>query len=282
MPRAKRISSRRTAGQPVLEPVHVQISRGRGAPEEHVTDLAAYHHAQAQETETRASTRPPRVGTAPTCSRSRRYERGEDELPARRGALRERRLPDAASEYERTATLSVPRQRREAGYAALLAYTSTKNSSAAASVRVASPRDRQRAEFADTYSCTLRRPGANRRREKLFALGEFGRARDVAERSSRVRPRRCRCSERRGRRGALGVSISQIFAPPRRPTCAGLRSRRRSQRGEITERIACRSTSRESRRAPRASRRCRRALPAVARARRRLGAPTPEYDAGAA
>ena len=89
-----------------------------------VTDLAAYHHSQAQKTHDAASTRPPRAGTGLTCSRSptTRTPRETNFLLAE--VLYESgNYRDAAVEYERTAyAYPFHAHAGEAGYAALLAY----------------------------------------------------------------------------------------------------------------------------------------------------------------
>ena len=148
-----------------------------------VTDLAAYHHAEAQKTqearEYAAAARWYRtyLQSFPDDAQAPKTNFLLAEVLFESGNFR-----DAAFEYERTAyAYPFHDSGGEAGYAALLAYTKHE----------AELRGNERAEwhrrsidsslrFAESYSAhaqaaTVQTDAA----EKLFALGEFGRARDV-------------------------------------------------------------------------------------------------------
>ena len=149
-----------------------------------VTDLAAYHHAQAQTThdadEYAAAARWYRtyLQSFPDDANAR-----ADELPARRGALRERQLPRRAlpsTSEPPTPTRSTTRPARPATRRCSRTR-STKRSCAARARAEWHRRGIDSAlKFAETYPAhaqagTVQTDAA----EKLFALGEFGRARDV-------------------------------------------------------------------------------------------------------
>ena len=148
-----------------------------------VTDLAAYHHAEAQKTQAASE-----YAAAARWYRTYLQSFPDDVQAAKTNFLLAEVLfesgnfRDAAFEYERTAyAYPFHDSGGEAGYAALLAY----------SKHEAELRGNERAEwhrrsidsslrFAESYSAhaqaaTVQTDAA----EKLFALGEFGRARDV-------------------------------------------------------------------------------------------------------
>ena len=148
-----------------------------------VTDLAAYHHAEAQKTHEARE-----YAAAARWYRTYLQSFPDDAQAAKTNFLLAEVLfesgnfRDAAFEYERTAyAYPFHDSGGEAGYAALLAYTKHE----------AELRGNERAEwhrrsidsslrFAESYSAhaqaaTVQTDAA----EKLFALGEFGRARDV-------------------------------------------------------------------------------------------------------
>ncbi len=148
-----------------------------------VTDLAAYHHAEAQKTQAARE-----YAAAARWYRTYLQSFPDDAQAAKTNFLLAEVLfesgnfRDAAFEYERTAyAYPFHDSGGEAGYAALLAYTKHE----------AELRGNERAEwhrrsidsslrFAESYSAhaqaaTVQTDAA----EKLFALGEFGRARDV-------------------------------------------------------------------------------------------------------
>ena len=150
-----------------------------------VTDLAAYHHAEAQKThdarEYAAAARWYRTYLAVV---PRRRERRADEFPARRGAVRERQLPRRGVRVRAHGVrLSVPRR--------TAARRATRRCSRTRSTRSeldGAPRAEwhrrgidSALKFADDVSRRTRRPRTVQTdaAEKLFALGEFARARDV-------------------------------------------------------------------------------------------------------
>ena len=126
-----------------------------------VTDLAAYHHAQAQTTHDAARVRgrralvPHVLAVVP-----RRRERRADELPARRGALRERRLPRRRVRVRAHGLrLSVPRQSRRGRLrGAARVREARRGAHAARARRVAPARHRQRAEVRRHRIPRTRRP----------------------------------------------------------------------------------------------------------------------------
>jgi cellulose synthase operon protein C len=148
-----------------------------------VTDLAAYHHAEAQKTN-----EPREYAAAARWYRTYLQSFPEDANAAQTNFLLAEVLfesgnfRDAASEYERTA-YAYPFHDKggEAGYAALLAYAKHEEE-----LRGGGRADWHRRSidsslrFAESYpshvqAATVQTDAA----EKLFALGEFGRARDV-------------------------------------------------------------------------------------------------------
>jgi TolA-binding protein len=148
-----------------------------------VTDLAAYHHAEAQKTR----------DSREYAAAARWYRAYLQSFPDDAGAAQTNFLlaevlfesgdfRAAAAEYERTAyAYPFHDSGGEAGYAALLAYSKHEEEL----------RGSQRAEwhrraidsalkFAETYSTHMQAASVQTdAAEKLFALGEFGRARDV-------------------------------------------------------------------------------------------------------
>jgi TolA-binding protein len=148
-----------------------------------VTDLAAYHHAEAQKTR----------DSRESAAAARWYRAYLQSFPDDAGAAQTNFLlaevlfesgdfRAAAAEYERTAyAYPFHDSGGEAGYAALLAYSKHEEEL----------RGSQRAEwhrraidsalkFAETYSTHMQAASVQTdAAEKLFALGEFGRARDV-------------------------------------------------------------------------------------------------------
>jgi TolA-binding protein len=148
-----------------------------------VTDLAAYHHAQAQTThdanEYAAAARWYRtyLQSFPDDANAAQTNFLLAEVLYESGNFR-----DAAFEYERTAyAYPFHDTAGEAGYAALLAYAKHEVELTGAPRAEWHRRGIDSAlKFADTYSAhaqagTVQTDAA----EKLFALGEFGRARDV-------------------------------------------------------------------------------------------------------
>jgi tetratricopeptide (TPR) repeat protein len=148
-----------------------------------VTDLAAYHHAQAQETrdarEYAAAARWYRtyLQSFPDDANAPQTNFLLAEVLYESGDFRA-----ATTEYERTAyAYPFHDNAGEAGYAALLAYAKHEDE-LAGTARAAWHRQGidSALKFAETYSAhaqagTVQTDAA----EKLFALGEFGRARDV-------------------------------------------------------------------------------------------------------
>jgi cellulose synthase operon protein C len=148
-----------------------------------VTDLAAYHHAEAQKTK-----EPREYAAAARWYRTYLQSFPEDANAAQTNFLLAEVLfesgnfRDAASEYERTAyAYSFHGKGGEAGYAALLSYAKHEEE-----LRGSERADWHRRgidsslRFAEAYpshveAATVQTDAA----EKLFALGEFGRARDV-------------------------------------------------------------------------------------------------------
>ena len=148
-----------------------------------VTDLAAYHHAQAQTTH-----EPREYAAAARWYRTYLQSFPDDANAAQTNFLLAEVLyesgsfRDAASEYERTAyAYPFHDTAGEAGYAALLAYAKHEEELTGAPRAEWHRRGIDSAlKFADTYPAhaqagTVQTDAA----EKLFALGEFGRARDV-------------------------------------------------------------------------------------------------------
>ena len=148
-----------------------------------VTDLAAYHHAEAQKTQAaREYAAAARWYRTYLQSFPDDAQRREDELPARRGAVRERQLPRRGVRVRAHGLrLPVPRQRRRSRLRrAAGVYEARSRAARQRARRVAPSQHRQRLRFAESYSAhaqaaTVQTDAA----EKLFALGEFGRARDV-------------------------------------------------------------------------------------------------------
>jgi cellulose synthase operon protein C len=148
-----------------------------------VTDLAAYHHAEAQKTKESRE-----YAAAARWYRTYLQSFPDDANAAQTNFLLAEVLfesgnfRDAASEYERTAyAYPYHDSGGEAGYAALLAYAKHEDE-----LRGSERADWHRRaidsslRFAETYpahaqAATVQTDAA----EKLFALGEFGRARDV-------------------------------------------------------------------------------------------------------
>ena len=188
-----------------------------------VTDLAAYHHAEAQKTkETRASTRRPRVGTAPICNRSRttRTPRQTNFLLAE-VLFESGNFRDAAARVRAHGLrLSVPRQRRRGRLCGAARVREARGRAA---------RQRQRADwhrrgidsslrFAEAYpSHEQAAPVQTDAAEKLFALGEFApRARRRPARGrAHAAGRADACSARRGRSSRTRSSISRTSPRPR-------------------------------------------------------------------
>jgi tetratricopeptide (TPR) repeat protein len=158
-----------------------------------VTDLAAYHHAQAQATrdadEYAAAARWYRtyLQSFPDDANAAQTNFLLAEVLYESGNFR-----DAAAEYERTAyAYTFHDTAGEAGYAALLAYAKHEEELTGASRAEWHRRGIDSAlKFAETYpahaqASTVQTDAA----EKLFALGEFGRARDVGRQvAARVPP----------------------------------------------------------------------------------------------
>jgi tetratricopeptide (TPR) repeat protein len=158
-----------------------------------VTDLAAYHHAQAQATrdadEYAAAARWYRtyLQSFPDDANAGATNFLLAEVLYESGSFR-----DAASEYERTAyAYPFHDKAGEAGYAALLAYAKHEEQLGGAARAEWHRRGIDSAlKFADTYP---KHPQAGSVQtdaaEKLFALGEFGSARDVGRQvATRVPP----------------------------------------------------------------------------------------------
>ena len=210
-----------------------------------VTDLAAYHHAQAQST-----------GDAREYAAAARWYRAYlQSFPDDAGAPHTNFLlaevlfesgafRDAATEYERTAyAYPFHDNGGEAGYAALLSYAKheeeLRGSARAEWHRLSID---SALKFADTYSAhaqaaTVQTDAA----EKLFALGEFSRARDVG----RAVAARVPAVEPRLQRTAWTVVAHSEFdlqdfaaAETAYVQLAGLVPGDDPQRSEITERIA--------------------------------------------
>ncbi len=158
-----------------------------------VTDLAAYHHAQAQATrdadEYAAAARWYRtyLQSFPDDANAAQTNFLLAEVLYESGNFR-----DAAAEYERTAyAYTFHDTAGEAGYAALLAYAKHEEELTGASRAEWHLRGINSAlKFAETYpahaqASTVQTDAA----EKLFALGEFGRARDIGRQvAARVPP----------------------------------------------------------------------------------------------
>jgi TolA-binding protein len=210
-----------------------------------VTDLAAYHHAEAQKTgdadEYTAAARWYRayLQSFPDDANAPRTNFLLAEVLYESGSFR-----DAAAEYERTAyAYPFHDNAGEAGYAALLAYAKHEEE-LRGSARAAWHRQGidSALKFAETYSAhpqagTVQTDAA----EKLFALGEFGLARDVGRRVvARVPP-----VEPALQRTAWTVVAHSEFdlqdyaaAETAYVQLLGLVPVVDPQRGEITERIA--------------------------------------------
>ncbi|HEX6999201.1 MAG TPA: tetratricopeptide repeat protein [Gammaproteobacteria bacterium] len=149
-----------------------------------VTDLAAYHHAEAQ-----ASHDPAEYVAAARWYRSYLQSFPDDQDAPRTHFLLSEVLyesgayRDAALEYERTAYgYPFHEHAAEAGYAALLAYAKHEESLAGAA-RAAWHRQgiESALRFVATYPAHEQAAAVQTdAAEKLFALGEFARARDVA------------------------------------------------------------------------------------------------------
>jgi TolA-binding protein len=148
-----------------------------------VTDLAAYHHAEAQNTK-----EPREYAAAARWYRTYLQSFPDDANAAQTNFLLAEVLfesgnfRDAAGEYERTA-YAYPFHDKggEAGYAALLAYSKHEDE-----LRGSDKADWHRRgidsslRFAEAYSSHAQAgPVQTDAAEKLFALAEFGRARDV-------------------------------------------------------------------------------------------------------
>jgi TolA-binding protein len=210
-----------------------------------VTDLAAYHHAEAQKTHDARE-----YASAARWYRSYLQSFPDDANAAHTNFLLAEVLyesgnfRDAASEYERTAyAYPFHDNAGEAGYAALLAYAKHEETLTGAP-RVEWHRKAidSALKFADTYPAheqagTVQTDAA----EKLFALGEFALARDVGRQVvARVPP-----VEPKLQRTAWTVVAHSEFdlqdfaaAETAYVQLAGLMPAVDPQRGEITERIA--------------------------------------------
>ena len=259
-----------------------------------VTDLAAYHHAEgAEDARSLASTRPPRAGTERICSRSPTTRTPPQtnfllaEVLYESGSFR-----DAASRVRAHGVrLSVPRQRRRGRLRGAARVREARRGAARQRARrVAPARHRQRAEVRREVSRRTCRPATVQTdaAEKLFALGEFARARDVGRqvvaRTPPVEPRAA--AHGVDRRRALGVRS------------AGFRGRRDGLRAAGGIRAGRRPAARRDHRAHRvvdlqagragAHRRASSTLPSTTSCASAQAAPsspvraTAEYDAGAA
>jgi TolA-binding protein len=210
-----------------------------------VTDLAAYHHAEAQKS------REPAEYTAA----ARWYRTYLQSFPDDAGAPETNFLlsevlyesgnfRDAAAEYERTAyAYPFHEKGSEAGYAALLAYANHEDE-----LRGAAQAEWHRQgidsalRFADAYSGDSRAAAVQTdAAEKLFALGEFARARDVG----RAVVARAPAPEPKLQRTAWTVVAHSEFdladfaaAETAYVQLAGYVPGDDPERGEITERIA--------------------------------------------
>jgi TolA-binding protein len=210
-----------------------------------VTDLAAYHHAEAQKTrdadEYAAAARWYRsyLQSFPDDANAPRTNFLLAEVLYESGNFR-----DAANEYERTAyAYPFHDNAGEAGYAALLAYAKHEDELRGSARAEWHRRGVDSAlKFADTYSAhpqagTVQTDAA----EKLFALGEFGLARDVGRKVvARVPP-----VEPALQRTAWTVVAHSEFdlqeyasAETAYVQLLGVVPVADPQRGEITERIA--------------------------------------------
>lgn len=149
-----------------------------------LTDLAAYHHAEAQ-----ASRSPAEYGEAARWYRTYLESFPDDEGAARTNFLLAEVLFEsgdfarAATEYERTAyAYPFHESSSEAGYAALVAYTEHESTlGGAAAVAWHRQGIESALRFSSTYPEHEQAPVVRTdAAEQLFALGEFTRARDVA------------------------------------------------------------------------------------------------------
>ena len=212
-----------------------------------VTDLAAYHHAEAQKTkESREYAAAARWYRTYLAIVPRRRERRADELPARRGALRERQFPRCRGRV-RAHGVRVPVPRQAAAKPATRRCSRTrsmKKSCAAASgptgtvaastAACGSPKRYP----AHAQAATVQTDAA----EKLFALGEFARARDVGR---QVVARTPAVEAPLQRTAWTVVAHSEFDLAGLRGCRDGVRAagrvragRRSASDGEITERIA--------------------------------------------
>jgi TolA-binding protein len=210
-----------------------------------VTDLAAYHHAEAQKTRDARE-----YASAARWYRTYLQSFPDDANAAQTNFLLAEVLyesgsfRDAAFEYERTAyAYPFHDNAGEAGYAALLAYAKHEDE------LTGTPRAEwhRRAidsalKFAETYPTHVQAAGVQTdAAEKLFALGEFGRARDVGQQVvARVPP-----VEPELQRTAWTVIAHSEFdlhdfaaAETAYVQLLGVTPVVDPQRGEITERIA--------------------------------------------
>ena len=176
---------------------------------------------------TLASTRPPRAGTERTCSRS-----PTTRTPPRRTSCSPRCFTRAAASATRRSSTSAPRTLTPStttparpGYAALLAYAKHEEELSG------SPRAEwhRRAidsalKFAETYPAHVQAASVQTdAAEKLFALGEFGRARDVGRQVV------ARIAARRAHAAAHGLDRHRSL----RVRSAGFRGRRDGLRAAI-------------------------------------------------
>jgi TolA-binding protein len=149
-----------------------------------VTDLAAYHHAEAQKTHSA-----PEYTAAARWYRTYLQSFPDDANAAETNFLLAEVLfesgnfGDAAAEYERTAyAYPFHEKGAEAGYAALLAYSSHESElRGSAQTQWHAQGIESALRFAGAYPADSRAPAVQTdAAEKLFALGQFARARDVA------------------------------------------------------------------------------------------------------
>ena len=244
-----------------------------------VTDLAAYHHARgAEDARLRASTRPPRAGTARTCNRSRttRTRRKTNFLLAE-VLFESGNFRDAAARVRAHGLrLSVPRQRRRGRLRrAARVHEARRASCAAASAPSGTVAASTAPAVRRQLSRRTRKPRPCRPtppRSCSRSASSAARATSAGKSSPARRPSSRRCSAPRGPSSRIPSSISRTSLPPRPPTCSSLGAVPGGdpQRSEITERIASSIYKQgEQARAAGAARRRRRALLARRRRRRR-------------